>query len=215
MITNYISIKSVLHDLALMVDERYWNETAMEEWVTRALRQVAIEPALENAVTLIELCEHKAQLPSDLKYLTQVAFKASPEPADELEAIIADLELPEDSNLFLYHSMLKTLVWVPMKLAANPYHNSICLDESLFKCPSCSYEFTVSPALVLTSNLKSGVLLVSYLRYPLDEDGSALIPDDETLKEAILHYALYRYWLMRYMMKEDGADSRVKFHLSM
>lgn len=69
--------------------------------------------------------------------------------------------------------------------------------------------------MVLTANVRNGILLVAYLRYPLDEDGSALIPDNETLKEAILHYALYRFWLSRYLMKEEGADSRVKFHLSM
>lgn len=109
MTTNYISIKTVLHDLSLMVDERYWNETAMEEWITKALRQLNIEPALEQAVSLIELCEHKAQLPSDLKYLTQVAFKATPEPTDELNAILQDLDLPSDSNLFLYHSILNRL----------------------------------------------------------------------------------------------------------
>lgn len=193
MTINYISIKSVLHDLSLMIDERYWNETAMEEWITKALRQLNIEPALEQAVSLIELCEHKATLPSDLKYLTQVAFKATPEPSDELSAILSNLDLPEDSNLFLYHSLLKSLVWVPLKLTTNPYHASICLDETLMQCPGCQYEFSVSPSMVLTSNLKDGLLLVAYLRYPLDKDGSALIPDDETLKESILHYAMYRF----------------------
>lgn len=193
MTINYISIKSVLHDLSLMIDERYWNETAMEEWITKALRQLNIEPALEQAVSLVELCEHKAILPSDLKYLTQVAFKATPEPSDELSAILSNLDLPEDSNLFLYHSLLKSLVWVPLKLTTNPYHNSICLDETLMQCPGCQYEFSVSPSMVLTSNLKDGLLLVAYLRYPLDKDGSALIPDDETLKESILHYAMYRF----------------------
>ena len=193
MTINYISIKSVLHDLSLMIDERYWNETAMEEWITKALRQLNIEPALEQAVSLVELCEHKAILPSDRKDLTQVAFKATPEPSDELSAILSNLDLPEDSNLFLYHSLLKSLVWVPLKLTTNPYHNSICLDETLMQCPGCQYEFSVSPSMVLTSNLKDGLLLVAYLRYPLDKDGSALIPDDETLKESILHYAMYRF----------------------
>jgi hypothetical protein len=215
MTTNYVSIKSVLHDLSSMIDERYWNESAMEEWITKALRQLNIEPALEQAVALLEICEHKAQLPSDLKYLTQITYKATPMPEDELAAIIADLDLPSNSNLFLYHSALKNLKWLPLRLATNPFHNSICLDETLTKCLNCQYEFTVSPSMVLTTNLRSGLILVSYLRFPVDEDGSALIPDNETLKEAILHYALYRYWMTRYIMKEDGADSRVKFHSTM
>jgi hypothetical protein len=211
MTTTYTSVKAVLHDLSLLVDERYWNEMAMEEWITKALRQLNIEPALEQTVALIPVVEHKALLPKDLKYLTQVSVRTHQSP-DDLHEIISQLELP---NPQLDWTKLTTFGWTAMRLASNPFHDSICLDESLTNCKGCAFEFTVSPSLVLTTNAHSGLLLVAYLRHPIDEDGSALIPDDETLKEAILHYALYRYWLLRYVMKEDGADTRMRFHLQM
>jgi len=80
-----------------------------------------------------------------------------------------------------------------MRLTSNPYHQSICLNNGLMYCTDCDHEFSVSPSLVLTSTLLSGVLKVAYLAYPTDDEGYQLIPDDESLKEALLHYVLYRY----------------------
>lgn len=105
--------------------------------------------------------------------------------------------------------------WGPLRLTTNPYHNSICNTSSLFNCNQCANEFSISPSGVITTTGKEGSLLISYLGYPIDEDGFALIPDDETAKEAIFHYVLYRYWLQKDMMKEDGAQKRMMFHLQM
>lgn len=46
----------------------------MLEWLTHGLRQLNIEPSLERKVIIDELSLHKLVLPSDLKYLTQVAY---------------------------------------------------------------------------------------------------------------------------------------------
>ena len=215
MINNYVSIKSILHELSLTIEERYWNETTMLEWATRALRQMNVLPALEQHVTVLEVCEHKASLPTDLKYLTQVMYKVTSDTADSLDSIIADLDLPENSELLTSAGAVVPFKWAAMRLSTSPFHNSICLDEKLLHCNECKYEFTVSPSLVLTTNMRNGVILVGYLRYPVDAEGDPLIPDNEVLKEAILHYVLYRYWMTKYQMKEEGAESRIKFHLDM
>jgi hypothetical protein len=105
--------------------------------------------------------------------------------------------------------------WSPVRLTSNPYHNSICFNTSLSQCDECTHEFSISPSGVITFSMESGTVLISYLGYPEDEEGYALIPDDESLKEAIFHYVLYRYWLQKDMMKEEGAEKRMKFHLDM
>jgi hypothetical protein len=53
------------------------------------------------------------------------------------------------------------------------------------------------------------------LAWPKDKDGYAMIPDNEFLKESIFHYILYRYWLSKSMMMEEGAAQQVQFHLKM
>lgn len=208
MTTPYISIKSVLYQLAITIDDRYWNEKVMLEQATRALRQLKVGNKLVQKVSLLEIVDHKAQLPSDLCYLTQVAYKTS-----DVTIVDEDLALPETSDLASKLTALyASYPWAAMRLSTNPYHDSICLDETIASCRDCQHEFSVDPSLVLTSTLCNGIILVSYLAYPTDDEGYALIPDDEILKEAILHYVLYRYWMSKYQMKEDGADSRMQFH---
>ena len=80
-----------------------------------------------------------------------------------------------------------------MRLTTNPYHQSLCLNNSLLDCYYCKHEFSVSNELVLTSTLRTGTIMVAYIGLPKNSDGKLLIPDDEELKEAILNYILFRY----------------------
>jgi len=100
-------------------------------------------------------------------------------------------------------------------LSTNPYNLSIATSSVLVRCDQCQHEYTISPSGVITTTLLEGIMLLSYLAYPKDEEGYALIPDDENVKEAIFHYVLYRYWLQKDMMKEEGAEKRMRFHLQM
>jgi hypothetical protein len=212
MITNYVSIKTVLYQLALTIDERYWNETAALEWATHAYRQMNIEAALQDKVAVVEVINHKGELPSDLKFLTQIAYSDS----TTCDGCDYDLDLPEGSGLQdKLNDLTSRFSWRPMRLTTNSFAKSICTNLSLFNCAACQHEFAVSPNLVMTTSLKSGHVLVAYLGYPLDDDGDTLIPDNEDLKEALLHYVLYKYWLSKYQMKEEGAEGRMEFHLKM
>lgn len=183
---KHTSIKSVLAQIALVLDDRYWNETAVLEHATRAYRQMNLEAKFEEKVVELEVSEHKTTLPTELKYVVQIAYKL------------------EDTDIS-----------VPMKASTNVFHNSICLDTCLTVCPTCKYEYSISPSGVLTTNLKEGTILLGYLGYPQDEDGLPLIIDDENVKEALMHYVFYRYWMQKDLMKEDGAGQRMAFHLSM
>lgn len=196
-VIKYTSIKSVLFNLSLTIDERYWQELNILEWATAALRSMNILPVLEDKVALITLCAHKATLPSDLRFLTQLAYR---------DTTLPDISLPENTA--------SAYPWKAMRLSASPFALSICLDRSITQCTDCHHTFSISPDLTVTSSAEEGEIMVSYKAFPVHEDGTALIPDDETLKEALLHYVLYRYWMAKFQMKEDGAESRLQFHLS-
>lgn len=211
---KYTPINSVLYDLSLTIDDRYWNESKMLQWLIHGVRQINIESLLVDNVTAVEVTAHKAQLPADFVYLTQVAYST----ADVLGGCSSDIGLdgPENFVSAIFDSDCSSnITWKPMKLTTNPYHKSICLDDKIINCSSCEHQFSISSSLIITTTLPSGTILVGYKGYPLDEENQILIPDDETLKEALLHYVLYRYWLSKFQMKEEGADSRMKFHLTM
>ena len=207
--TNYISIKSVLSDLISTIEERYWNETAMLEWATKALRKIKIFGKYSNRVALIEICGHKGQLPSDFAYLTQIAWQTTSTTSAPV------VTLPNEGLSTALLTPATNFGWAPMRLTANPYFGSICLDESIINCQSCAHEFSVDENLIITTTLLEGNVMVAYLAYPTNAEGDALMPDNEELKDAILHYVLHRYWLMKYQMKEDGARERMDFHLTM
>ncbi len=208
--TNYISIKSVLYDLISTIDERYWNETVMLEWATKALRKVKAFSKFVDKVTLLAINCHKGQLPPDLVYITQIAWQPY------TAAIDPEITLPSTSDLATKLNALPAVLnWAPMRLTSNPYFGSICLDESIIACPSCVHEFSVDENLFITTTLKDGNVMVAYKGYPTNDAGDALMPDNEDLKDAILHYVLYRYWMSKYQMKEDGAQSHMDFHLTM
>lgn len=214
MTSNYTSIKSVLYDLSLTIDDRYWNEAKMAEWAHRALRMIHTDQTLETKVTYLEVCEHKAVLPSDLKFLTQIAYLDNSSNV-ELIGDITALDLPEGSTLVNSFNQFNRIIWKAMRLTSNPYHASICLDKKIIHCTDCRHEFSISSDMVLTTTLANGVLMISYLAWPKDEEGYALIPDNEYLKEALFHFILYRYWLSKSMMMEEGSAQQVQFHLKM
>jgi len=190
MTTNFISLKSVLYNISLIIDDRYWNESKMLEWVARALRQMNLSLLYQDCVVKLSLADHKVQLPSNLKSLNMIAYSTN-----------VDFD--------------GTHVWLPMRLSSNVFNKYVACDESLAYCTDCAHEFSVDHNLIVTTTLKEGTVLVSYKGYPLDDNNEILIPDNEVLKEALTHYALYYYWMSKYTMKEEGADQRMKFHLDM
>lgn len=211
MTSNYISIKSILYDLSLTISDRYWNETKMAEWAHRALRMIHTDQTLETHVVYLEVCNHKALLPSDLKYLTQIAYLDK----NTYVTNTIGLDLPDNSGLADRLTVFNQVPWKAMRLTSNPYHASICLDQSIIHCTDCKHEFSVSHDMVLTTTLSNGYIMVSYQRYPKDAEGYASIPDNEYLKEAIFHFILYRYWLSKSMMLEEGSGQQMQFHLKM
>lgn len=188
----------------------------MLEWVNKGARLLSTSQMLEGKLAVLSLSTHKAELPEDLKYLVQIAYRTD-NPCTEISSdCFPELNLPANSDLASkLDNTANYINWKPMRLTSNPYHSSICLDNSMSNCNHCDHEFSVSTSLVLTSTLKEGIIMVAYLGLPLDEKGNLLIPDNEEVKEALLHYALYRHWMSRYTMKEDGADQRMSHHLSM
>jgi len=192
-ITKYVPIDSVLYDLSLTIDSKFWNEATVKEWLNRGYRQLGISAKLESKVKVLEVFQHKVNLPTDFIFLNQIGYYDS-------ENCTTDYKISD---------------FKPMKLSSSSFSKGFCLDTSIEHCPGCFHEFGINTDLTITTTLPVGIIILSYLGYPTDENNTVLIPDDETVKEALLHYILYRYWMAKYQVKEEGADQRMQFHLSM
>lgn len=69
------SIKSVVAQVAMILDDRFWNDAVILENATRAYRQMNLVDKWEPKVAEIDLTDHKATLPSDYKEIIQIAYR--------------------------------------------------------------------------------------------------------------------------------------------
>lgn len=112
---------------------------------------------------------------------------------------------------------LKFILMVALKdkdrvRALVPASTQLTMEKCLLPntCHNCKTDYTVDHNLVLTLSSNEGDVYVEYLAYPT-EDGEFLIPDHEDVKEAIVNYILWKYWLSKSLMKEQGADNKTEY----
>lgn len=177
--TNYISIKSVLSDLSMLIDDRYWNDLKMYEFAVKGYRTLRIEDKFVQKRFYAKIESHKVQLPEDFKFLIVAAVKTDKE---NLRAMV-------------------------------PASSLLTSDKCLINvCPNCKSEYNIDENLVMTTTKESGELFLEYLAYPINSDGEFIMVDDEIVKEAVLNYVLWKYWLSKSLMKEEGAAQRASEH---
>ena len=80
--------------------------------------------------------------------------------------------------------------------------NSVCEKDCKNLFARSPYEFQIlqqGDSYVFTSTLKKAIVLVRYYKYPMDENGLPLIPDNPVIQKALefhlMHYFFYMAWL--------------------
>lgn len=221
----YISIRSVLYDISTMMDSKEWNEANMLEWAYRALHKNKANKIYTTKVGLVDVIDHKFPLPDDLRFLHQIVYKICSTEGlleDVREALgltdeeWGDSTIPYRVLLNYYNSSVNQ--WKPMTLSSTPFALSMHCGARIPQCTNCEHSYAVSEDFIVTTTLKQGKALISYLAYPTDQDGDALIPDNGDLRDAIMHYCLYRHYMgksLKAMGNDQAANQQREWHLSM
>jgi len=229
---KYISIDSVLFDISLSIDEQYWDENAMKEWAIKGFRKMQLPLKFVQKVAVVPITSHKGTLPECAAHITHAACKTNLASTDlaELERIIGSdnserlsSELAQRASESIYNLYRNS--WKAIRPSTNSFLKTVYCESIIpaslnptendqYKFTSdCELEYHVDPNGVITTSFKTGLLFVSYLAHTTDTDGDILIPDDETLKEAIMHYCMYRYWLSKSFMHEEASTRERDWHL--
>jgi hypothetical protein len=187
---NYIPINSVLFNISSILPENQFEEYTMLNWLIEGYKQIDFIGVYEVCTTYLDLTNHKIKLPSDVKHIEMIAY--SPENMCTTE----------------------TSKFTPYKIATGAFNKSLCVDPVRMECSHCKHEISFSPSGYATSTIGGGTVLLTYRRLPKDSEGNVLIPNNEILKEALFHYGMLKFWLSRFTVKEDGAESRMAFHKS-
>lgn len=233
----YISIKSVLYELSRLIPDSQWNELDFMEWANKALRRINVGNKYQEHVCYLPVVEHKASLPSDLKYLIQILYtkpQSDDQVVEELKEImnfdspqwnpaIVHMDNPDglaEAAASIYSAKFR---WLPMKASTNVFLTALTCTPSLFphlansinRVADCEHEYTINADGIITTTLNNGIIAVSYLRLPVEDNDTTLVPDNETLKEAILNYCLSQYYLKRDILGETNADKKMMYHKQM
>ena len=225
----FTSIKSVLFDISTMLDSTEWNEEKMTEWAIRGFKKLNLHTGFQEKVCIAEIINHKAQLPSDVVYINQAAVRSKFDEANltTIKQIIGvdstsyynaldHVTFPDSlatKALAIYNSSNN---WEPMKPASSTFMQTVTLDNAFqINTSTCRSEYSVNGSGCMTTTDKDGYILLSYLGYAEDADGNTLIPNNANLKEALLHFCLYRYWMTKANQHEQNAGNLRNFHLEL
>jgi hypothetical protein len=221
----YVSINSVLHDIHSMVDSTDWDEDKMKEWAVKGLRKFNLPAKYEDCVVFLEVKDHVAQLPSDIKYINQLFYQVEHYTTlEELVEYINESLGITDTKPFYSHMAYPNNVALQildaawflknfrvLRKSSHEFGVSPCVQQEL---PSyaCPHTYTLFDKCSIQTSFRNGCVALSYKRYVKDCDGNDMVPDNENLKDALYHFCMYRWWLSRDTYKEEGAQQRAMFH---
>lgn len=225
---TYTSIMSVLNDIHNMVDSNDWDEDKMLEWALKGLRKLNIPAKYEDVVTFIEVADHSAALPSDIKYINQMFYMENRDRLSDSEIvkyINEGLGIEEDKANYKHMTYPDNLAnkilnltslfrWFkPLRRELGSFGTEPCTFNKIPNTRQCNHRYTIYGKSGIQTTFKDGCVLLSYKRYVQDCDGYDLVPDNEDLKDALFHFCMYRWWMSRMTYKEQGSERQMQFHL--
>lgn len=197
MIYKYVSSREVI--------DKFFGDTNYDEdipfadvirWIAEALDMIAVKMqyirkvAGDKTCPYLTIVDYKAQLPCDFFQLEQLTINGMP-------------ALPSNSTMMYMVGKDCCTPEQLMQEVTNTYTDNfgnIFLtnypQESL-KNGSSVYEYDINDNFI-TTNAKEGYICMSYLAYPVDEEGLPMIPDDVYYLQAVASYIRtkmdYRAW---------------------
>jgi len=217
MITKTTNINKIFVKLQRDYGITNLDESTVIEWSAEALQAINAVPYYENAITLLNVKGYQANIPNDLIQILQLAkynqdinldclckqpiyknvdnnFTFEPlieETSCEIQETdccniiytVPDFNILE--NNFYYKNNFTII-----RLSTNSFFNSNnCEQDNPYD--TCYNEYQVINN-VLRFSFKTGLVALSYHRFPLDENGYPLIPDTYAYTTAIEKYILYK-----------------------
>ncbi len=96
-----------------------------------------------------------------------------------------------------------------VRLSNHSYFNSlVCKDETVYNNCGGTEEYTIVDN-QLRFSFKEGVVAISYLRRPIDENGYPMVPDDTSCINAITYYIAWKRFEREFWLNKEGAESKV------
>lgn len=177
----------------------------MLEWVPEALGIMQIGYRGEQPLyCTLTIEDHTAKLPKDLKVLNAVQYGSSRlrESGNSIDFRNVALSVQETENIiFKAAQVINKGEILPIEDSTGIAIKQFTLTQ-ISKIPAAVGEFyKLMPGYIQTS-FETGEITVYFTKIPTDDDGYVLVPDNESLKEAL-------YWFVRARLIGRGYDDAV------
>lgn len=218
----YISMKAVLEDIHSMANSIEWDSDIMLEWANKGYRSLNLPAKFEDVIEFVEVNNHVGQFPDCMIHLNQMFYKREDEFNEEWLKKIGEITGITPNKPFYkwlpYSKEFHQRIFDLMRLS---YHfRPLRRTGSVFGIIPCNQDvpqvgchdlYSVEGCYFKTT-FRKGCVVISYKKHVTDEDGLDMVPDNESLKMALFHFCMYRWFMQRMMMKEDGAGNIMNFH---
>lgn len=230
-VTRWTSIKAVLSDLEDTLSSDAWSEADVVEWCALALDKLHTYYTLEYKEDLLVVDGHKAKLPKGLIRINQIGYKKfhpheSHSFYESIRELFDESSFGQACSIDKINDKLACKVikdnwsshrhlncFKPLKLNVDHFSMKIHSDCQSCLDVDCEDSYRVLPNGCIQTSFSTGTLLISYLRYPLEDcTDDFLIPDMADYIDALKSYVMMRIWERRWNMKEEGSDQRFKYY---
>ena len=197
MIYKYVTSREVI--------DKFFGDTGYNEdvpladvvrWISEAIDKIGVKAQYVRKVAgdktgpWLTIINYKAELPCDFFQLEQLAINGLPAvPANNTFIHMVGKDCCSTSALMqevtqIYHDNF-----------GNEFIIEPPVSQSLASKTPLEYDINGN---FITTNIKTGTICMSYLAYPIDEEGFPMIPDDVYYLEAVASYIRrnldYRLW---------------------
>lgn len=222
---KYVSMEAILDDIHSMVDDIDWDEDRMLEWAVKGYRKLHLPAKYEENVAIINVVDHTAELPDDLININQIFFRETFEAiTTEEDGVIAQVTgITTDKPFYrlinnredFFQRILDTNsqfynYFQPLRRYSGHFGFTPCTQD--INRVNCNHQYVLERTNFIRTSFKQGCVIVSY-DARIQNDCLDMIPDNENLKDALFHFCMYRFWMSRMHMKEEGTSNIMQFHL--
>lgn len=217
-VNKFVSIDSILYKLSLVIDDRHFSESRFREWAIEGFRQSKVKSKYCLNYCILEIKQHKAILPEDLVFVDQIIHKPATSSSNSSNDTFGSGTYLNLSNLIensVDKSQSNLNGWSIMRKSASSFVQTVTTEGGPINSETfnvCDHQYSIDSNSCLTSTAKDGNIIISYYGYTKDVNGKTLIPDNENLKQALMHFCLYMFWLSKSLMKEEGSRSERDWH---
>jgi hypothetical protein len=216
MVHKYTSIKAVLSNIASTFPKDVWDEADALEWAAFALEKVRCHVNLDQAIAFLSVTNHRAKLPKGLVILNQAAYKSVRElTTEDLADLESELLIPTESYYAGFVGLTERFNYRPMRKATGTFSLQKACEDCDEMYPIGEPEYTLMANGCIHTSFSTGDVCISFMKYPMDENGDFLIPDHIDVIQAITYYVNTRIWEKRMNMKEEGARQMFEMYLGL